>query len=156
MHCTASGQFQTRRDFYPQAWQALWIHILSVHCVYLEDAITPSLCYTRAYNNNWSWPGNKIFIPQEIPACQYFVSSSAGTKHIGPAVFLAKMEQSICLPVNKAGEPRNQWSGWRIAKELDSQWATPQPAARLADLQLLQRVWMEPGQSSISSANLLN
>ena len=121
-------------DSYPKAWKALWIHILSVHCVYLEDAITPSLCYTRAYNNNWSWLGSKIFILQEIPACQYFVSSSAGTKRVGSAAFLAKMEQSISLPADKPAEPRNQLSSWHIARELDSQSAELQYAASLVGI----------------------
>lgn len=109
------------RDSYPKAWKARWIHILSVHCVYLEDAITPSLCYARAYNNNWSWLGSEIFILQEIPACQYFVSSSAGTKRAGSTAFLAKMEQSISLPAGRPGEPRHQLSSHHIARELPSQ-----------------------------------
>lgn len=92
-----------------------------MHCVYLEDAITPSLCYTRAYNNNGSWLGSAIFILQEIPACQYLVSWGAGTKHGGSAAFLAKMEQSISFPADKPGEPRNQLSSRHIARELDSQ-----------------------------------
>lgn len=85
------------RDAYPKAWKAPWIHILSVHCVYLEDVIMPSLCYTRGYNNNWSWLGSDVFIPQEIPTCQYFVSLSAGTKCVGSAAFLAKKWNSLFL-----------------------------------------------------------
>jgi len=73
------------------------------------------------YNNNWSWLGSEIFILQEIAACQYFVSLSAVTKHVGSAAFLAKMEQSISLPADKPGEPRNQLSSRRVARELDSQ-----------------------------------
>lgn len=130
MRCTAQRRFQMLRDSYPKAWKALSIHILSVHCVYSEDAITPSLCYTRAYNNNGSWLGSKIFMPQEIPACQYFVSLSAGTKHVGFAAFLAKMEQSISLRA-KPGEPRNQPNSGHIARERDSQSAELQQAASL-------------------------
>lgn len=81
----------------------------------------PSLCYTRPYNNNWSWLGNEIFILQEIPACQYFVSLSAGTKRVGSAGLLAKMEQSISLPADKPEKPRNQLSSRPDARDLDSQ-----------------------------------
>lgn len=102
-----------------------------MHCVYLEDAITPSLRYTRVYNNKWSWLGSEIFILQEIPACQYFVSWSAGTKHIGSAAFLAKMGQSISLPADKSGEPRKQLSSRHIARELNSWSAELQGAASL-------------------------
>lgn len=101
-------------DSYPRTLRS---HILSVHCVYLKDAITPSLRYTRVYDSNKSWLGSEIFILQEIPACQYFVSSSTATKHVGSAAFLAKMEQSISLPADMPGEPRNQLSSRRIARE---------------------------------------